>query len=187
MTRGGKVLDFAKSGRSTRTFNGEGLWAKLAAQIRPGDFVLMAFGHNDGAKSRPKKYCPPPDYRANLAAWVAEIRAKGGRPIFVTPICRRIFGPDGRLSTAEDAPTLRDYCETMISLGKELGVDVVDMNALTAEKVQAFGDEASRSLYLIGLNGKDNTHTTLYGARVFADIFLKDVRKRNLPIAALFE
>ena len=43
-----KVVNRARGGRSSRTFLTEGLWEKVAAELKPGDFVLMQFGHNDG-------------------------------------------------------------------------------------------------------------------------------------------
>ncbi len=38
----------ALGGRSSRTFITEGLWDNVLAELKPGDFVLMQFGHNDG-------------------------------------------------------------------------------------------------------------------------------------------
>ncbi len=42
------VENRARGGRSSRTFLAEGLWQKVVDDIRPGDFVLIQFGHNDG-------------------------------------------------------------------------------------------------------------------------------------------
>lgn len=41
------LINHAIGGRSSRTFFTEGRWAKVAAQIKPGDFVIIQFGHND--------------------------------------------------------------------------------------------------------------------------------------------
>src|SRR6476619_965522 len=41
------VLNRARGGRSSRTFITEGLWDKVLSDIKPGDFVLIQFGHND--------------------------------------------------------------------------------------------------------------------------------------------
>src|SRR5262245_29948176 len=43
-----KVENRARGGRSSRTFQTEGLWDQVLAEIKPGDFVLIQFGHNDG-------------------------------------------------------------------------------------------------------------------------------------------
>ena len=41
------VVNRARGGRSSRTFITEGLWDKLLADVKPGDIVLIEFGHND--------------------------------------------------------------------------------------------------------------------------------------------
>jgi lysophospholipase L1-like esterase len=41
------VINHAIGGRSARTFFTEGRWDKVAVQIKPGDFVIVQFGHND--------------------------------------------------------------------------------------------------------------------------------------------
>jgi lysophospholipase L1-like esterase len=42
------VVNRARGGRSSRTFVTEGLWDQLMASVKPGDIVLIQFGHNDG-------------------------------------------------------------------------------------------------------------------------------------------
>src|SRR6267142_6551086 len=42
-----QVLNRARGGRSSRTFLTEGLWDQVLDALRPGDFVIMQFGHND--------------------------------------------------------------------------------------------------------------------------------------------
>ena len=41
------VENRALGGRSSRSFRVEGLWQKVLDDAKPGDFVLMQFGHND--------------------------------------------------------------------------------------------------------------------------------------------
>ncbi len=48
MLRRIRVENRARGGRSSRTFQTEGLWDQVVAELKPGDFVLMQFGHNDG-------------------------------------------------------------------------------------------------------------------------------------------
>ncbi|HWA09682.1 MAG TPA: rhamnogalacturonan acetylesterase [Opitutaceae bacterium] len=42
------VVNRAIGGRSFRTFYGEGAWQKVVDGLKPGDFVVIEFGHNDG-------------------------------------------------------------------------------------------------------------------------------------------
>ena len=41
------VVNDAIGGRSARTYFNEGRWQRVAAAIKPGDFVTIQFGHND--------------------------------------------------------------------------------------------------------------------------------------------
>ena len=48
MMKAGNVVDNrAASGRSTKSFIVERKWERLVASVKPGDFVAIAFGHND--------------------------------------------------------------------------------------------------------------------------------------------
>ena len=40
-------INAARAGRSLRTYNLEGLWYEVYSDLRPGDYVLIQFGHND--------------------------------------------------------------------------------------------------------------------------------------------
>ncbi|KAF9455320.1 SGNH hydrolase-type esterase domain-containing protein [Collybia nuda] len=42
------VVDRAVSGRSLRSYRREGKWAAVLNLLKPGDFVVVEFGHNDG-------------------------------------------------------------------------------------------------------------------------------------------
>ena len=42
------VENHAIGGRSSRTFQAEGRWDKILQKAKPGDFVLIQMGHNDG-------------------------------------------------------------------------------------------------------------------------------------------
>ncbi len=42
------IQNRARGGRSSRTYYNEGLWKAVEDQLKPGDYVLMQFGHNDG-------------------------------------------------------------------------------------------------------------------------------------------
>jgi len=42
------VINRAIGGRSFRTFYGEGSWKKVVDALKPGDYVVIEFGHNDG-------------------------------------------------------------------------------------------------------------------------------------------
>src|ERR1044071_9411106 len=44
-----QVDNRARSGRSSKSFIDQGLWANVIADIRAGDFLIVCFGTNDAA------------------------------------------------------------------------------------------------------------------------------------------
>src|ERR1017187_226352 len=42
------VANRAHAGRSSRSYMVEGAWDKVLAEIKPGDYVMLQWGHNDG-------------------------------------------------------------------------------------------------------------------------------------------
>src|SRR5262249_31764508 len=44
------VMNSAISGRSSRTYMTDGHWDQVLGRLKPGDFVMMQFGHNDGGE-----------------------------------------------------------------------------------------------------------------------------------------
>ena len=87
-----KFENHAVNGRSTKSFRDLGHWDKMLARVKPGDYVLLQFGHNDSKEDDPVRYAPAKtDYRDNLNRYIAEIRAKGAQPVLLTPVVRRNF------------------------------------------------------------------------------------------------
>ncbi len=42
------VANRAIAGRSARSYMNEGAWDRVMAELKPGDYVLLQWGHNDG-------------------------------------------------------------------------------------------------------------------------------------------
>ena len=42
-----RIANRAMNGRSTRSFVAEGRWRAIVDSVKPGDYVLVQFGHND--------------------------------------------------------------------------------------------------------------------------------------------
>lgn len=194
LAEGVKILNFAESGMSTKSFRM--IWEKrLMPKMKKNDWVIVQFGINDPChtskdrieRGEPDRYCELPEYRENLRRYVADIRAKKAKPIFCTPITSRAVD----VKTGKWSEGLRDgrvpYSVAMREIAEELNVPLVDMEMLTIAVVKHMDAEASKTLFMISKDGKDNTHPTKAGAAKFAEVFLKDVRVRQLEIAVLFK
>src|SRR6266542_3940567 len=113
------VRNGAGGGRSSRTFLTEGLWEQVLSAMKPGDFVLIQFGHNDGGpindNSRArgtikgvgeeteeidnlltKKHEVVHSYGWYLRKYIADTKAKGATPVICSPVPRKIW-KEGRI------------------------------------------------------------------------------------------
>lgn len=153
------VLNFAKSGRSVKTFRAEGLWRELLA-AKP-DVVMIQFGHNDShGPDRPESTDPATTYPELLRDCVREARAAGAAPVLVTPMVRRVFRPDGSLDDG-----LAPYAAAMGKVAAEERVPVVDLHAASAELVTRLGEQGAAA----HANApRDRTHFNETGARAMA-------------------
>ena len=84
-----KVDNHAVNGRSSKSFIDEGRWDKVLALIKPGDYVIIQFGHND-EKAQPERHTDPGStFDYNLSRYIRETRERGGIPIVMNPVVRR--------------------------------------------------------------------------------------------------
>lgn len=180
------VCNHARNGRSTKSFREEGHWAPVEAALRPGDLLLIQFGHNDEKSEDPARYAAPEQYAANLLAYAREAQAKGALPVLITPLVRRHFEGD-RLT-----PTHGAYPDAVRQLAAREALPLIDLTAASAQLVQQLGEPASRELYMIfapGLypnypEGKtDNTHLRNPGAVAFAGLVAKGLQALGGPYA----
>src|SRR5262245_18529777 len=71
------IVNYAANGRSTRSFISEGRWQKLVDALKPGDWAIIQFAHND------EKIFPNArgEFQQNLRRFIADVRAKKAFPI----------------------------------------------------------------------------------------------------------
>lgn len=177
------VKNYARNGRSTRTFVEEGLWTDLISNTQKGDFVIIQFGHNDGVITK-KSYTNPAQFRLNFVAFVNEVKAKGATPILCTPVARRKFDEKGILE-----PTHGEYPEIIKAVAKQENVTMIDMEKLTSIMLQDAGVEQSNKFFHKFAPGEspffpkgldDNTHFNELGARKAAELFLGEIKSQKL-------
>jgi lysophospholipase L1-like esterase len=84
-----QIINRSRGGRTTASFRSDGRWDDIL-KLKP-DYVMIQFGHNDGAVLTNEVYAQ------NLARFVDEARAAGIKPILVTPVSRRYWQDDGTI------------------------------------------------------------------------------------------
>lgn len=173
------VVNRAKNGRSTKTFISEGLWKSVINEAGEGDYVIIQFGHNDAAVTKPERYATPDTFKMNLARFIKETRGKKATPILFTPVSRRKFDKEGKAVETHDI-----YTALVKEVAAHEKADLVDLDELSKALYQQFGPELSKLLFLQLKPGEhpnypegrdDNTHFNEFGARLVAQLVLKEL------------
>jgi len=192
------VANRAHAGRSSRTFINEGSWDRVLAEMKPGDFVLIQMGHNDGGdldgpKARGSlkglgdetKNVTLPDghtetvhtYGWYIRKYIADTRAKKATPILLSLTIRNIWkdGPNGKPQIERDM----GYDAELKQIATEEHVAYVDMATVEADRLEATGPEKTALLF-----PKDHTHTSAEGAELNAQSVTIALRKAHSPLVA---
>ena len=182
-----QIINYARNGRSTKSFIDEGLWANVYNNLKPGDFVFIQFGHNDAKSSDTTRYAPArTTYRANLIRFITESRGKGAYPILITPVNRRKFNEAGEFVDQHG-----DYPVVVRELAAEYDAPLIDLHARSWELFSHLGAEKSAELFLrvpAGVykhypDGKsDNTHFNRYGAIRICELVIEEMKAIDLPL-----
>jgi pectinesterase len=200
--KSGVVVDnHAVNGRSSKSFIDEGRWDVVLSKMKPGDYVIIQFGHNDEKPAADRHTDQGTTFDANLRRFVLESRARGGIPILCNAVVRRNFyrqldssvdDESLRNTTYEDekvnSDTLIDthgaYLLSPRNVARELGVPFIDANRVTHDLEQGMGIEGSRRLHMwfrpgehpsVPKGRKDNTHYNVYGATVVAGLLAEEI------------
>lgn len=167
------VQNRACGGISSKTFIDSGRWQKVLDDIKPGDYAIMAFGHNDATKSKPQRYCNREDYTKNMTLFIDGIRAKGATPVLATStihIGGVSEGADGKVSVRATAAGLGPYLEATRELAAAKDVPLLDLNDASYRMHAKMGAKGSCAIQCNNKGKIDNTHHNVYGAYEMARI-----------------
>ncbi len=146
------ISNHAHSGLTTESFRNEGHYSIVQAHIRPGDYIMFQFAHNDQKLAHLKAR---EGYTEKLAAYIKEAGKSGAYPIIVTPLARNTWKADGEYNDL-----LKEYAEACIELGARSNVPVIDLHGFSMGEVVRLGLESAKRYYF----PKDYTHTNDFGA-----------------------
>lgn len=161
------VDNLALSGASSKSFVEAGLLDTILAAIRPGDLLIISFGHND-EKTDERHTDPFTTFQQYLSLYIDGARQRGATPVLVTPVERRRFDADGHATASHG-----DYPQAMIELGASSGVAVVDLTTASRQLWDQLGVEGTKDAFLWQEPGanpnfpdgvSDNTHFQAHGA-----------------------
>ena len=204
-----RVDNHAVNGRSSLSFINEGRWNKVLEKMKPGDYVIIQFGHNDEKPQADRHTDPGSTFDNNLAKFVRETREHGGIPVLMNAVVRRNFAKvapknddDEKLRNttfADGAKTVEGdslvdthglYSVAPRDVAQRMHCHFVDANKITHDLEQGLGREGSKRLHMWFLPGQeptepkgkqDNTHYNVYGATVVARL-LADALCEEIPL-----
>jgi lysophospholipase L1-like esterase len=172
------VANHGESGETYRDSIGRRRLDKILSVMRPGDWLLMQFGHNDQKQVAANSGGPFTTYQAEIRRHVAGVRAHGGTPVLISPMERRGFEADGTVRSS-----LKDYADATRQVARELGVAFIDLNAMSKVLYATLGPEKSARAFAAPGGKVDNTHHNNFGSYELAQCIVQAIRTQRLPLA----
>jgi lysophospholipase L1-like esterase len=161
------VANHAESGETLKSFITGLRLDKMLSQMKPGDYLLIQFGHNDEKKSWPQTYVEPETtWKAYLKVFIAEAKRRGATPVLITPMERQA-----------NRESHGDFPKAMLEVAKEESVACIDLHAMSKTLYTAMGDDLRQAF-------NDQTHHRGYGAYELAKCVVMGIRENKLPLAA---
>jgi rhamnogalacturonan acetylesterase len=193
------IVNRARGGRSSRTFQTEGLWDQVLSEMKPGDFLMIQFGHNDGGpldKERARgslkgtgeevkeitieatgKRETVHTFGWYMRKYVTDAKAKGVTSIILSPVPRNVW-KNGKVVRASG-----DYGLWVKETAASTGAFFVDLNELTAVQYEKEGEEKVAGYFTT----KDHTHTSPAGARLNAGSVVEGLKRlKRSPLKKFF-
>jgi lysophospholipase L1-like esterase len=169
------LVNRAVGGTGARTFLAQGYWALVLAMLKPGDVVIMQFGHNDnGATGSLKGIGEEAEERENggvrdtvhtfgwyLRKYIAETRAQGAIPVLCTLVPRNIW-QEGRIARPADS-----HADWTRAVARAENVPLLDLNELIASRYDRMGEAEVTPLF-----ADQRVHTTRAGAELTAAVVM---------------
>jgi lysophospholipase L1-like esterase len=180
----------AINGRSTKSFLKQGHLASIESSIRPGDYLIIQFGHNDQKTEDPERGTNPyGDYQEYLLEYVSAARRHLATPVLFTPVTRRKY--DG---STIDPLSVGEFPDAMKQFAERCQVPILDIHQATRDFFNSMGQEESAAYFLHLTPGEspnypdgleDNTHFNEKGAEAMAHLIAEEIKRSGLPLKNL--
>jgi len=166
------VASHAESGESLRSSLGARRLEKVASLLKSGDYLLIQYGHND-EKEKGDGVGAFTTYKADLKKFVETARAHGATPVLITPVQRRTFDQQGKITNSHG-----DYPDAVRQVAREEKVALIDLHEMSTRFYEALGPEKSKLAFKDG----DGTHHNNYGSYELAKCVVEGIRATKLGL-----
>lgn len=181
----------ALGGTSSRTFRDKGLWQPVLDKLRPGDYVLMQFGHNDAgaindtirARGTIKgtgeeteeidnmltgKHEIVHSYGWYMRQYIRDAKDKGAIPVVMSPIPRNDW-ENGKVPRNNQS-----YEKWAKEVALEENAFFIDLNEKMALAMEKLGEEKVTGVLFFS---HDHTHTSDKGAVLAASLIAEGLKE----------
>ncbi len=171
------IANHAESGESLRSSLGAKRLDKVLSTMKAGDYLIIQYGHND-EKEKGEGVGAFTTYTTDLKEYVVEARKRGGIPVLVTPVQRRTFDQNGKITNSHG-----DYPEAVRKIAREENVPLIDLNAMSKTLYEAWGAEPSKRAFA----PNDNTHHDNYGSYELAKCVVEGIRASRIGLVKFLD
>jgi len=170
------VSNQAESGESVASSIGSRRFAKVLGDLKAGDFVLIQYGHND---MKDKSANAAQKFTDSLVKFVADVRARKGTVVLITPMNRNSFNGDTVTNT------LADYCDAMKAAARNSQAPLIDLNAMSKVLYESAGAKGTCRIFAhnADMSEKNSTNHSPYGAYELAKCVITGLRRLDVPLA----
>jgi len=183
-----QVVNRAIGGRSSRTFFHEGRWDDMLETMKPGDIVLVQFGHNDvgpldvrgkfrgsvkGIGDETEQVEKPDGsietvhtYGWYLKHFARTAKEKGATVVLCSPVPHKKFDREGKF--VPDWAGWRDWVKDCAAAENVLYLDLAD---LVGRRYAAMKPAEVEALF-----ADKGTHTNVAGARLSAGVVIEGLK-----------
>ena len=198
-----RVENHALGGRSSRTFITQGWWEKVLVAAKPGDFVLIQMGHNDGgplddtnrargsirgigddSKDIYNPIMKKPEtvhtYGWYLRKYISDARAKGMTPILCSPV-PHVPKAEVKAGDIENW----DYVRNAGQVATNENVLFINLNQITISHYAGMTPAEIKAKYF---TPADNTHSSFAGAELNAQSVIEGLKTlTNCPLVGFLK
>jgi lysophospholipase L1-like esterase len=193
-----RVENHALPGRSSRTFQTQGWWDKVLMAARPGDFILLQMGHNDGGPlddtnrargtlrgldDETRQIFNPIMHRPEVVhsygwymrKYISDARARGVMPVICTPIPHC----PPKMVKAGDTEN-SNYVRWAAAVAESEHAPLISLNQIIMGHYTGMTSKEVKEKYF---TPADNTHTSVAGAELNAQSVVEGLRAlTNCPL-----
>jgi lysophospholipase L1-like esterase len=178
------VENQALGGTSSRSYITAGEWGRVLPLVRKGDFVIMQFGHNDGAAGKSSLKGNGDETKEVSTAsgqpetqhtfgwyirkYISDTKTKDATPIVCSLIPRNLW-QNGKVQRDTGS-----YCTWANEATEQSGADFIDLNRLIADRFDALGQDAVKALFP---SVAEHTHTNWDGSVLNAQCAVQGIRE----------